>query len=192
MTKMDKMISNAKKKDFLKWFTKNYKLTTRESLWILDFLYGQSRMLEKTHFVESVDQAPRGIYMSAQGIVGGEFKFYKNGHVYEDPIKAFHEVRLNWSSDLYIEIAFEDAWQSPEYLAVLEDNPYAPWNTQLSEELIEEMDLALVYASLEAGRESLLDEIDLLLKSGDKENFKRLTKDLEAIETRMEEMTSEE
>lgn len=186
------MISNAKKKDFLKWFTKNYKLTTRESLWILDFLYGQSRMLEKTHFIENVAQAPRGIYMSAEGTIEGEFKFYKNGHVYEDPIKAFHEVRLNWSSKLYIEVDFEDAWQSPEYLAVLEDNPYASWNNQVSDELVKEMDSALVYASLEAGRDSLLDEIDMLLNTGDKESFKRLTKSIKTIENRMEEMTSEE
>lgn len=185
------MISNAKKKDFLKWFTKNYKLTTRESLWILDFLHGHSRLLEKTHFVENVDQAPRGIYMSAEGTNRGEFQFYKNGHVYQDPIKAFHEVRLNWSSDLYIEVDFEDAWQSPEYLAILEDNPHAPWNDRVSEEVIEEMELALVYTSLEAGRESILDEIDVLLKYGDKENFEQLTKDLEAIESRMDEMISE-
>lgn len=189
---MDEMISNAKKKDFLKWFTKNHKLTTRESLWILDFLHGHNSMLAKTHFVENVDQAPRGIYMSAEGTIGGHFRFYKNGHLYEDPIKAFHEVRLNWSSDLYIEVDFPDAWQSSEYLAVLEDNPYAPWNEQVSEEIYEEMDLALVYASLEIGRESLLDEIDVLLKSGDKESFERLTKDLETIEKRMEEMVSEE
>lgn len=189
---MDETISNAKKKDFLKWFTKNYRLTTRESLWILDFLHGHKTMLEKTHFVEYVDRTPRGIYMSASGIERGEFQFYKNGHVYEDPIKAFHEVRLNWSSDLYIEVEFEDAWQSPEYLAVLEDNPYAPWNEQISDALIEEMDLALIYTSLELGRDSILGEIDLHLKTGDKENFERLTKELEVIESRMEEMTSDE
>lgn len=189
---MDKLISNAKKKDFLKWFTKNYQLTTRESLWILDFLHGHDRMLEKTHFVENVHHTPRGIYMSAAGTPRGDFQFYKNGHVYPDPIKAFHEVRLNWSSDLYIEVAFEDSWQSPEYLAVLEDNPFALWNDQVPAEIFEEMNLALVYASLETGRESLLKEIDKHLKTGDKESFARLTKDLEAIENRMEEMTSEE
>lgn len=189
---MDEMISNAKKKDFLKWFTKNHKLTTRESLWILDFLHGHNRMLEKTHFVENVDQTPRGIYMSAAGIDQGHFRFYKNGHLYEDPIKAFHEVRLNWSSALYIEVDFEDAWQSPEYLAILEDNPYALWNDQVPEELIEEMDLALTYTSLEIGRESILDEIDVHLKSGDKESFERLTRNLEVIENRMEEIASEE
>ncbi len=188
---MDHMISNGKKKDFLRWFTKNHRLTTRESLWILDFLHGHNIMLEKTHFVENVDQAPRGIYMSAEGRINGHFRFYKNGHMYEDPIKAFHEVRLNWSSDLYIEVDFADAWQSPEYLAVLEDNPYAPWNEQVSEELIEEMDLALEYTSLEIGRQSLLDEIDARLKSGDREDFERLTKDLETIENRMEEMLPE-
>lgn len=186
------MISNAKKRDFLKWFTKNHRLTTRESLWILDFLHGHKTMLEKTHFVENAEQTPRGIYMSAAGTEDGQFEFYKNGHVYEDPIKAFHEVRLNWSSDLYIEIAFEDAWQSPEYLAVLEDNPYAPWNEQVPEELIEEMDLALVYTSLEMSRDSILGEIDLHLKTGDKESFERLTQELEHIENQMEEMSFDE
>ncbi len=189
---MDKVVSNEKKKEFLKWLTKNHKLKTRESLWILDFLYSHESMLEKSHFVENVDQTPRGIYMSVRSLDSGGFRFYKNGHVYEDPVQAFHEVRLNWSSDLYIEVDFEESWQSPKYLAVLEDNPYAPWNDQVSEESIEEMDWALVYTSLEIARQSLLDKINHLLENGEKEKFKQLTTNLEEIENRIEEIYPEE
>lgn len=189
---MDSVISNEKKKKFLKWLTKSHKLKTRESLWILDFLYTHESMLEKSHFVENVDQTPRGIYMSVRGTDNGGFRFYKKGHVYEDPVQAFHEVRLNWSSDLYIEVDFEESWQSPRYLAVLEDNPYSSWNNQVSEEMIEEMDWALTYTSLETVRQSILSKINHLLKTGDKKSFEKLVKDLEAIESQIEEMTPRE
>lgn len=149
-------------------------------------------MLRKTHFVENVEQTPRGIYISASGEKGEDFYFYKNGHVYEDPIQAFHEVRLNWSSDLYIEIAFERTWESPQYLAVLEDNPYARWNDRIVDEQIDEMKLALTYASLEVVRESLLDKINNLLIVGDKETFERLTKNLEEIESQIDEIAPKE
>lgn len=188
---MNRVVSNAKKKDFLRWFTKNYKLKARESLWILDFLYSHASMLEKSHFVENVDQTPRGIYMSVTGMEEPDFVFYKNGHAYNDPMKAFHEVRLNWSSDLFVELGFENAWQYPQYLGVLEDNPYASWNDQVSEEDIAEMNWALTYASLEIERQALLDKVDELLSIGDKENFERLSKDLEIIENKIEEVSSE-
>ena len=98
---MNEAISIQKKKRFLKWLTRNHKFAVRESLWILDYLYNHERMLEKSHFVEKVKQTPRGIYLSVTGVDQRSFVFYKNGHSFEDPVQAFHEVRLNWSSHLY-------------------------------------------------------------------------------------------
>lgn len=186
---MDEIITNKKKKAFLKWLTKNHQLETRESLWILDFLYGHDSMLQKTHFVEQVDQTPRGIYMTTKRVADEGFYFYKNGHISEDPVKAFHEVRLNWSSDLYVEIAIENIWSSPQYLAVLEDNPYARWNDQITTEEVAKMESALLYSSLESKRDELLDKINQLLMAGDREGFERLTKQLDDIEDQMVEIT---
>lgn len=183
---MDVSVTNDEKKRFLKWFIKNYKLKRRESLWILDYLYNHDIMLEKAHFVEEVEYTPRGIYMTVKGNQKPSFRFYKNGHTFKDAMQAFHEIRLNWSSELYIEIDFEEAWQTPEYLMVLEDNPNARWNESIPKELSEEMAEALEYETLLYARQQLLDEIDSALLEGHEEQFSELTDDLLKIDRKID------
>lgn len=184
---MSSSVSVRDKKEFLKWITKNFILKRRESLWILDYLYNHNIMLEKTHFVENVEKTPRGIYMSVQGNQNVSFRFYKNGHTFKDAMQAFHEVRLNWSSPLYIEIDLDDSWDYPEYLAVLEDNPYAKWNDEVPEEVIHEIEDALTYESLLYARKLLLEEIDALLLAGEKQQFNDVSKELRDIDRQIAE-----
>lgn len=179
---MNSSVSNMEKKHFLKWITTHFVLKRREALWILDYLFNHNLMLEKTHFVEDVKQTPRGIYMSVVGNDKPDFLFYKNGHVYEDGMQAFHEVRLNWSSPLYIEIDFDDAWHYSEYLTILEDNPYASWNDSISDALINHVDEALTFETLSLTKDRLMKNIDLALQDGDKDAFLSLTNDLRDVE----------
>lgn len=183
---MNTSVTNSEKKYFLKWFTRNYELKRRESLWILDYLYNHDIMLEKTHFVERVEETERGIYMTVKGNQKPSFRFYKNGHTFKDAMQAFHEIRLNWSSHLYIEIDFEDAWYSSEYLAVLEDNPKARWNETIPEEVTEVVEEALDYETLLYAREQLLDEIDATLLQGQEDEFSNLTTDLKEIDRQID------
>ena len=74
---MKEEVSIQKKKHFLKWLTRNHSFPVRESLWILDYLYNHESMLEKSHFVEKVEQTPRGIYLSVDEIKQENFIFYK-------------------------------------------------------------------------------------------------------------------
>ena len=184
---MNSSVSNSEKKHFLKWVTSNFVMKRRESLWILEYLFSHNLMLEKTHFVEDVSKTPRGIYMSVVGNEKPDFRFYKNGHTFEDGMQAFHEVRLNWSSPLYIEIDFDDAWQYPEYLAILEDNPYASWNDSISKALSNSVDNALTYETLVFAREQLLKDIDKALVDRDKESFAILTNDLTEVDYQISE-----
>lgn len=170
------------KKHFLKWITTNFVMKRREALWILDYLFNHNLMLEKTHFVEDVKKTPRGIYMSVVGNDKPDFRFYKNGHAFEDGMQAFHEVRLNWSSPLYIEIDFDDAWQYTEYLTILEDNPYASWNDSISEELMNRVDVALTFETLSLAKVQLMKDIDEALQNNDEEAFLTLTNDLKDVE----------
>jgi len=179
---MDVSVTNGQKKHFLKWFIKNYQLKRRESLWILDYLYNHDIMLERTHFVEATEYTLRGIYMTVKGNQKPSFRFYKNGHTFRDAMQAFHEIRLNWSSHLYIEIDFEEAWQTPEYLMVLEDNPNARWNDCIPNELSEKIAEALEYETLLYARQQLLNEIDTILLDGQKDEFSELTDDLLKID----------
>lgn len=178
---MPEEITVEKKKSYLKWLTRNYQFKVRESLWILDYLYNHQSMLGKTHFVEKVEETPRGIYLSDRTSPEKDFVFYKKGHSFEDPVQAFHEIRLNWSSDLYLEIDFKEAWQSKEYLSVLEDNPYAPWNEDLSKDLFYEMKEALRYETMLQNEKKLIEKIDEALRLEDKSQFDQLSKQLHAL-----------
>jgi uncharacterized protein YpiB (UPF0302 family) len=144
-------------------------------------------MLEKTHFVENVDKSPRGIYMSVKGNQKPSFRFYKKGHTFKDAMQAFHEIRLNWSSELFVELDFEDAWHYPEYLAVLEDNPHATWNDTIPKKLADTVNDALDYETLLLAREELLSAIDDTLIDGDQHDFNELTQKLREIDLQIDE-----
>lgn len=186
---MNTSITNEDKKFFLKWFTHNFELKRRESLWIIDYLYNNDIMLDKTHFVEQVEKTPRGIYMTVKGNQQPSFRFYKNGHIFKDAMQAFHEIRLNWSSKLYIEVAFDNAWQYPEYLNVLEDNPFAKWNETIPEETVEQVNDALEYETLLLARKGLLKEINETLTTGSENKFKALTQKLKEINIEIDKIT---
>jgi len=121
---MNIQISLEAKKIFLGWFLDRHQLKRRESMWILNYLLNHDIVLNKVHFIEAAEKTPRGMMMSTMGTNTEPFLFYKNGTLFSDPEQAFHEVRLNWQEDMYIELVFSEPWKSAEYLTVLEDNPY--------------------------------------------------------------------
>ncbi len=47
---------------------------------------------------------------------------------------------MNWRKALYLECVFPEAWQTSQYLSVLEDNPFAPWNEQVDQEVARAID----------------------------------------------------
>ncbi len=157
----------------------------RESMWILNYLLNHDIVLNKAKFVEHAEKTPRGIKMAAVGSEQEAFKFYKDGHSFDNPEQAFHEVRLNWHTDLYIELLFSDSWMSAEYLAVLEDNPFASWNDTISDEMNVEVNDAIDYFQLSEKRNELIREIDRALENDEKEAFLALTKELKEIEDHM-------
>lgn len=179
---MNIQISLEAKKKFLGWFLDRYQLKRRESMWILNYLLNHDIVLNKVHFVEAVDKTPRGMMMSTTETNNEAFLFYKNGTVFSDPEQAFHEVRLNWQEEMYIELVFLNPWKSAEYLTILEDNPYYKWNETISMQLIEEVELALETLSLTERKQHTLHQIDLSLEKEDRERFIQLSKQLKEIE----------
>lgn len=179
---MNIQISLEAKKVFLSWFLDRYQLKRRESMWILNYLLNHDIVLNKVHFVEAVEKTPRGMMMSTTEMDSEPFLFYKNGTVFSDPEQAFHEVRLNWQEEMYVELIFLNPWKSAEYLTVLEDNPYYKWNETISVNLIEEVDLALETLSLTERKQNTLHQIDLSLEEEDRERFIQLSNQLKEIE----------
>jgi len=185
---MKQKVLLEQKKAFIKWFVGTYKLRRRESLWILDYLANHDIVLDRTHFVENVKATPRGIKMGAAHTQGRSFLFYKNGVEYEDPEKAFHEIRMNWHEPLFLEVDFPEAFLSPLYVKVLEDNPYAKWNDLVPENIRVMANDAIDEFQLTTRKEELIDDIDDALAKEDKERFIELSDELIEIEQSLAEL----
>lgn len=183
---MEPRVQLKEKKDFVKWFLGRYQMKRRESMWILNYLLNHDIVLNKTKFVEEADKTPRGICISTIGTDEPAFRFYKEGKEFDNPEQAFHEVRLNWHSDLFIELIFQESWAAPEYLSVLEDNPYAKWNDSITEELSKEVDEGIDHFQLTERKQEILKEIDSALEDAERDSFIELTEELKQIEEHLQ------
>lgn len=179
---MSIQVSLEAKKAFLGWFLDRHQLKRRESMWILNYLLNHDIVLNKVHFVEAVETTPRGMMMSSVGMDSEPFLFYKNGTLLNDPEQAFHDVRLNWHEDIYVELIFREPWKTAQFLSVLEDNPYHKWNELISDDLRKEVSHALETFVLTERKQKVMEEIDLALEEDDREEFIELSNLLKEIE----------
>lgn len=182
---MNIQVSLEEKKSFIGWFLDRHQLKRRESMWILNYLLNHDVVLSKVHFVEHAESTPRGMMMSTIGMDNEPFLFFKEGKVFSDPEQAFHEVRLNWHEDMYLELIFREPWKTEQYLAVLEDNPYHKWNDNIPNEMKEEVDFAIKQLSLSEKKQFLLKLIDETLETGNRKDFLEYATELKDIEKEM-------
>ncbi|MGL4820181.1 MAG: ReoY family proteolytic degradation factor [Bacilli bacterium] len=174
-------ISVQEKKAFLKWFLTNFQMRRRECTWILNYLMSQDSFMDHVRFVEGAKYCPRGIVMSTTCVDEPPFRFYKHNIMTTDADKSFHDIRLNKDEDLFIELHFKNAFQMPNFVAVLEENPFMPSRPEANERdrILAERFLEEAIQSFK--RDRLLQEIDEALDTGDKARFDELTKKLRQI-----------
>ncbi|WP_078546097.1 ReoY family proteolytic degradation factor [Litchfieldia alkalitelluris] len=174
-------VSVNEKKDFIRWFLNNYQLKRRECVWILNYLMSHDQLMKNVHFVEQAQYCPRGIIMSTHCVDDVPFRFYKENVMTTDAEKSFHDIRLNRDEDIYIQLNFRSSFHTPQYVAVLEENPYMPKHLQVNEK-----DTLLAERFLEESihiyqKEKLLKKIDEALDQQDSTEFQRLTEQLKKL-----------
>ncbi|WP_419961926.1 ReoY family proteolytic degradation factor [Psychrobacillus sp. BM2] len=172
---MTASVSVGEKKEFVRWFLKKYQMKRRECVWILNYLISHETLLNNVHFVEEAHYCPRAMIMSVTTSSGIPFRFYKGSIMTADAEKSFHDLRLHPEEDMYIQLNFQMIPPSPEYLAVLEENPYMPKYLQISEKdkLIAE---DIVTESLYSFQvEQLKKQIDQAIDDNNKEKFMELS-----------------
>ncbi|WP_077621742.1 ReoY family proteolytic degradation factor [Sediminibacillus massiliensis] len=179
---MNTPISIKDKKEFIRWFLRNYQLKRRESVWILNYLINHEKLLEKVHFIREARYCPRGIVISSYCSEEAPFRFYKNHIVTTDAEKSFHDIRLNRKEPVYIQLNFKNSHQCASYVAVLEDNPFLPDDYFITEkDQIAAKDL-LESSIFETQKEKIQKKIDYALDNRDKEEFQRLSISLKKLE----------
>lgn len=169
---MKASISIDEKKDFIRWLLNTHQMKTREAMWVLNYVAGHNQIIQYVHFVDDLSGVSRGLMLSAEGSLGEPFCFFKGNIATSDPEKAFHDIRLNWNEDLYIQLDFKNAIHSPEYALVRTDNPHLGL-------LINEEEQALAkefldQTSLLFSKKNILKKIDQALDERDKVAFLQL------------------
>lgn len=176
------MVDIQQKKDYLNWFMAHSNFSRREILWVLNYIASHDTILEHVHFIEHVDKTPRGIrFISADFEQASPIAMFINGRIFVDVDQIFHEIRLNWKKELYLETSFPRNWEEPNYVTVLEDNPYASWNDSIDKEVVHEIDEYLIEAEAESKLKAYYEEIDLALANGDEDEFLRLSEKIKEL-----------
>lgn len=172
---MSTSISIQDKKAFIDWFLAHYQLKKRESVWILNYLTNHESLLKNVHFIREARFCPRGMIISTQCSQEVAFRFYKDHIVTTDAEKSFHDIRLNRHEPIYIQLSFKNSYQSAEYSAVLEDNPFLPddfFITKREKQLAKDF---LNFTLFEAEKKQLLKKIDDALDHQDHKRFMQYT-----------------
>lgn len=176
-------VNVSDKKNFLVWVVNNLSFKKREVIWILNYLINHEAILNNVHFIERADKTPRGLKIVANEIDDRPIMLYLAEKKFIDTDQVFHEIRMNWKADLYLECVFDDSWQNSQYLSILEDNPYARWNEQVSGEIIESLNDYFANEEKQAKIDLLYQQIDASLESDDYEGFLKLTNELNRLQT---------
>ncbi len=92
--------------------------------------------------------------------------------------KAFHDIRLNHTEEIYIELHFKDQELHAQYLAVLEDNPYLPETKERKQRFETEADVVLTESIRQFQLKKINEEINQALDAHDKDAFLALTEKL--------------
>lgn len=175
---MNQGVTVEQKKEFVRWFLKRYQMKRRECKWILTYLLSHDNLMERVHFVEESHYCPRAMVMSVTESSGVPFRFYKGNLMTADAEKSFHDLRLNPTEDMYIQLNFPNVPPPIEYLSALEQNTFMPKylnvndkDTKLVNELIEH----LMNQQEDEAYNRMIDEA---LDTGNKERFLALTQKL--------------
>ncbi|WP_026689498.1 ReoY family proteolytic degradation factor [Alteribacter aurantiacus] len=178
---MNNTVPVMEKRDFLKWFLDQYQLKRRECAWLLNFLMSDDILMERVHFVEQADYCPKALMISTNDVDSVPFAFHKNQHVTMDAEKSFHDIRLNRNEEIFIQLNFKDKQMTPQYVAVLEENPYLPVNEEETNihQLMAEM---VLEQSIRNERiKAIQGEIDQALLNGDEERFHTLANEYKRL-----------
>ena len=174
--------SLEEKKSFITWFLQNHQLKRRESLWILNYLLNHELLLKNIHFVENIEITNRGMGLAAVESPSEPFVYYKDGKKFDDPEQAFHDLRLNWKEEFYIELYFHDSYLSLSAFGVLEENPFESENKPFDPELERLVTDSLDKLAWQERKRHLMKLIDAALVDKDEEKFKKYTEELKTLD----------
>ncbi|MDD9148670.1 MULTISPECIES: YpiB family protein [unclassified Sporolactobacillus] len=178
---MEQIVSNVEKKAFLKWLLERRELRNRETVWLLNYMMGNEKLLGLIHFVDNIAGCNRAMTICERKNSAENFEYAKATVRTNDPEKAFHDLRLNQEEAVYVKVALSSAHYYPEYFSVLEENP------NIEETVHKKYGRAAEDAAGAAERayteKKLYEAINDALDRGDAERFYQLTEQLKSLKS---------
>lgn len=168
------VVSVKEKKEFIRWFLKNYKVKRRECVWILEYLRTHETLLANVKFVDNAHEQKRAMVITTTCDESIPFRFFKGNLMSADAEKAFHDMRLHPDEPMYIQLNYSGKNKCPEYMKV--DEAYNS-NDNLSPAVLEEAEKIMV----DLHRQMLLRAIDTALDKGDQKLFMELWEQLNEV-----------
>ena len=172
----------AERKEFVKWFLRNHQLKTREAVWILNYLISDEKLLKNVHFVDDAKHTPCGLEMSAMDSKEVSLCFYYNGNTIANGEQIFNELRRNQGKPLYLQINFQEPKPNSQYIAILEENPYASKDVVLSDVEQLYINSILDKSIVDFKRSQVLLEIDEALDEKNEARFMELVSLLQQLQ----------
>ena len=172
---METTVSLTKKKEFIRWFLKRFQMKRRETVWILNYMLSHDHLLKRINFVNDSHYCDKGMVMSTTCTNGIPFRFYNGKVMSADAEKAFHVLRLE-DGQFYLQLNFPNNLACPEYVGVLEENPFAPLEETLEDPKIKNVALQLLKESMAIGNKKRITKIiDNLLDTNQKDELLKLS-----------------
>lgn len=165
----------SSKKEFLKWFLRNFEMKSYDALVALEYIYKTPRLLSNVKFVEHAYDYPQALVMTSKCGEGLPLRMFFR-EAMSSEINHIMEVLqlIDFSEDkLYIQLGFANKRHYKIYRDVLEDGSEdSKMSARKTEgkQLIKEVELQNIY-----------NQIDISLDNRDEAMFELLTNYLSEV-----------
>lgn len=167
------------KQNFLSWFLDCYDLKDSDAILLLQYFLSNDDIMEKIRFVEDAKNTPNGIIITAYGVRGAGFRFYrydKNENLWAiiNVERAMREIedKKDDIKELYLQLNFHPRQRCLEFMYVVEENPYR--HGAIAETYGPIAEKVLERASLEFRVKHIRELIDKALDERDFETLEKL------------------
>jgi uncharacterized protein YpiB (UPF0302 family) len=175
---MSYKVSTEEKRLFMDWFLSSFELQKRECAWLITYLMSDQYLLERLHFVDSVqpEVQSRSIILSTKCTFDIPFCYKKGDFVTTDVERAFHDIRLHPKEAIYVKVSYRGWRRCPEFAMVREAwrNEQSDASNSILYRIVAEVMLDEAVYTFQ--RDYLYQQIDAALDRKDKAEFMKASK----------------
>jgi uncharacterized protein YpiB (UPF0302 family) len=183
---MNKWVSIADKRQFLKWFVEHHRLKHPDARKILDYVLKRPHILENITFTEKIDVKKRTIIISSINSDEVGFVYYYNQQKTENAAVALGDLMANPMEKIYLIVHFFGKDTNRLYAEIIETpRKDALKNYERFQQYSEEADAVIDRIMLQTEIKNVRSQIDAALDKKDEQQFHSLVRELMELERKL-------